>query len=179
LLIDNGADVTAVSAPFSTTALNRACAFGNAESAKLLLAGGADVNFADANGCTSLMAACHRGDWDCAKLLAIENKAAINIKCKKGQTALDYAILAKHDDSSLVDMLARNNATAMKVNLRKLNSSTRRLTDASKTGSFKLPGGLQPSPRGQEALAASQSDTGLGSIPMPTKITLAPLDVPV
>jgi len=56
---------------------------------------GLDINTQTNNvGLTPLMIAARNGDYEIVKLL-IDHKANINLKCKSGKTASDYAILGK------------------------------------------------------------------------------------
>ena len=70
-----------------------ACRFGNATTAviDLLLAKGADVNIADANGVTPLMAASEL-DWEPSITLLLEHGAKTQAKDRDGKTALMYAM---------------------------------------------------------------------------------------
>jgi len=188
LLIEHGALVTTTSSPDSTTALSRACIFGNAASAKLLIENSANIDHQDSKGVTPLMLACNRGDWECVKCLAIDNSAEINIQDTKGNTALDMTILANHEDLSIMEMLLRNGATCMSSNARKIDKSNlqtdtlnaldnmeaRKEKDKKEreTNKGKLPD-VQPSPRGQAALDGIMAG-GLPG-PVPSKAGLAPV----
>ncbi len=70
-----------------------ACRFGNptSEAINLLLAKGADVNLADANGVTPLMAAAEL-DWETSIVLLLEHGAKTKASDKSGKTALMYAM---------------------------------------------------------------------------------------
>ena len=70
-----------------------ACRFGSpgSEVVNLLIGKGADVNLADKNGVTSLMAASAL-DWDPSITVLLDHGAKVNVKDRNGKTALMYAM---------------------------------------------------------------------------------------
>lgn len=87
------------------TALMAAVAKGNDEMVKYLLSNGADANVADANGSTALIYATMFKQHDNVAAL-IRAKADPTHKDGRGNSAMDYAILA--DDDQLIQTLKSN-----------------------------------------------------------------------
>ena len=90
--------------------------------------------------------------------MAFKFKADLTVKNGKGQTALDAALVANHEDTLIVDALLRNGATAKDTNLRKVDKKKLASLKLESTANVKLEP-VQPSPRGQEALDALASTT--------------------
>lgn len=99
-LIDNGADLNYASG--MGTALMAAVAKGNAEIVKYLLDKKADPNIADPNGTTALIYASTFRNHEIAALV-VKAGGSPTFKDKRGNSALDYAILA--DDDKLIEIL--------------------------------------------------------------------------
>ena len=90
-LINQGADVNAREAQFSSTALHFASAQGSKNAAKQLLDQGADANAKDKRGVTSLMSAAKSGHAPTVRLL-LSRGANTQLKDSRGKTALDEAV---------------------------------------------------------------------------------------
>ncbi len=88
----------------SYTALLFAARVGDLESARILVAGGANVNDADAWGVTALVVAAHSGFRDLAEFLL--EKGADPNKAEAGFTALHEAIL-RRDEKLVAALLVR------------------------------------------------------------------------
>lgn len=99
-LINNGADLNYNNA--MGTPLMAAVVKNNLEIVNLLLDKNVDVNQTDANGTTALIYAAMFKNHAIAKLL-IQAKSNSETKDNRGNSALDYAILA--DDDQLIEIL--------------------------------------------------------------------------
>jgi hypothetical protein len=99
-IIANGADINANSA--MGTPLMAAVVKGNIEIVKLLLDKHANVNSTDANKTTALLYASMFKNYEIARLL-VKAKADPDFKDNKGNSAIDYAILA--NDDTLIEIL--------------------------------------------------------------------------
>ena len=109
LLLTKGADINAQSRHGRTPLHN---AIGNAETrdvgmVKLLLGRGADVNAVDEDGWTPLHTAVYFQRVDIVELL-LTYRAKVNIKNKKGRTALDMAV--KREFNYIAKLLRRHGA---------------------------------------------------------------------
>lgn len=119
LLLDRGANVNMRGTKYKGTALMQATQGwlksgaqnadgrkyeGSAEIVELLLARGADVNLADADGGTALMCAASSGLTQIVRLL-LARGADVSAKHKSGKTALQWAEAAKYED--IVELLRR------------------------------------------------------------------------
>lgn len=92
LLIDNGADINAVSKNnFVATPLQSALAMGWTDAAKLLIARKADVNCRGDGGFTPLHEATSNGQLEMARLL-LEHGANLNARDDSGKTPLTIAL---------------------------------------------------------------------------------------
>jgi ankyrin repeat protein len=100
LLLDHGARVDVVAANGDTT-IGRACEYGDLESAKLVLAAGADMNRENKYGRTPLMLAAREGRDDLVALL-IANHADVN---HEGISAPAIYYATWKDHLSIVKML--------------------------------------------------------------------------
>jgi len=91
MLLEAGADVTAVDPEMKATALHAATYAGRTEAAKLLIACKIDIDKQGPyNGYTALHDAIWQNNIETAKVL-IEAGANLEIKSKEGQTALELA----------------------------------------------------------------------------------------
>jgi Ca2+-binding EF-hand superfamily protein/ankyrin repeat protein len=116
VLLDAGANVNLSAASDRTSALIRACAFGNEVVAKALLdahhdaehGGEMNVDYQNNEGACALSMACTQGHWGCARMLVIDFKADVNILDLAGLTPLDKALQAENEE--IADMLRRNGA---------------------------------------------------------------------
>ena len=98
LLLDNGADINAVSRNrFTATPLQGAAAAERLELARLLIARGANVNCRGEEGVAPLHEVAGNGQMEFAKLL-LAHGANVNAKDDKGQTPLSVAIEYKHPE---------------------------------------------------------------------------------
>ena len=97
LLIEKGADVRGIPLIHAKSS----------EIIKILIDGGADVNYAPENGITALGSAVIREDKESAKLL-ISNGANVNAIDREGSTPLDYAIIDKQYE--IADLLRKHGA---------------------------------------------------------------------
>jgi ankyrin repeat protein len=95
LLLEAGADVTAVDPGMKATALHAAAYAGRTEAARLLIAHGIDINRqGPRNGYTALHDAIWQGHVDTARVI-IEAGADLQLKTRAGETPLAFA-RAKH-----------------------------------------------------------------------------------
>lgn len=100
--------------------LRRAAFEGQADTMKLVLNKGADVNTKMADNWTALMWAANRGHLDVVKLL-LDNRADINAKTENGSTALTLAALYGHTEvvklllgrGADINVKTRSGATAL------------------------------------------------------------------
>jgi ankyrin repeat protein len=91
LLLEAGADVTAVDPGMKATALHAAAYAGRTEAAKLLIAYHIDLDKQGPyNGYTALHDAIWQNNIDTVKVL-LEAGANLNLKSKAGQTPLEFA----------------------------------------------------------------------------------------
>ncbi|NET73293.1 MAG: ankyrin repeat domain-containing protein [Sphaerospermopsis sp. SIO1G2] len=91
LLLEAGADVTAVDPGMKATALHAAAYAGRTEAAKLLIEYNIDINKQGPyNGYTALHDAIWQNNIDIVKLLLAAN-ADLNIRSQDGKTPLDFA----------------------------------------------------------------------------------------
>jgi ankyrin repeat protein len=98
LLVDNGADLHAVSPTFgSVTPLHSAAAGGSAEIVHLLLEAGSDPNIRQNGGFTALHAAAQTGDVALARDL-LDHGAEVDTATDDGRTALAIAEEQGHDE---------------------------------------------------------------------------------
>ena len=81
-----------------------ACSAGREQIARLLLEAGADVDWSNDIGCTSLMYAASRNRLSVAKLL-LDSGADVNRRDKRCSTALHRAASVGHED--MVDLLLK------------------------------------------------------------------------
>ena len=95
VLLDAGADVTAVDPGMRATALHAAAYAGRTEAARLLIAHGIDIDKqGPKNGYTALHDAIWENHADTARVI-IEAGADLTLKSHAGETPLDFA-KAKH-----------------------------------------------------------------------------------
>jgi uncharacterized protein len=85
-----GSDLNVLEPSRASTPLITASAIGNTEAAKLLIGGGASLNYQNADGSTALHTATVFDKADIVKLL-IDSDADLNIQNKNGSTALHVA----------------------------------------------------------------------------------------
>ena len=91
LLLDAGADVTAVDPGMKATALHAAAYAGRTEAAKLLIEGGVEIDKqGPKNGYTALHDAIWQNNIDTARVI-IEAGANLNLKSLEGETPLEMA----------------------------------------------------------------------------------------
>jgi ankyrin repeat domain-containing protein 50 len=91
LLLDHGADVNSIGRFNRTPLIQTVCANNaNAESVRLLLERGANIDSQDSSGCTTLLVAFGTGQMKIAELL-LDRGANTALKTKKGTTPLHYA----------------------------------------------------------------------------------------
>lgn len=91
LLLEQGADVTAVDPGMKATALHAAAYAGRTEAAKLLIEYKIDINKQGPyNGYTALHDAIWQNNIDIVKLL-LEANADLSIRSQDGKTPLDFA----------------------------------------------------------------------------------------
>jgi ankyrin repeat protein len=107
LLLDAGADPNATVAWRSLAALHYAAMYGDAESVKILVKAGANVNGADTGGITPLMYACKSDYLDVVKAL-LDAGANPKSTAIDGNTALTYA--AAWSELPMVEMLVKKGA---------------------------------------------------------------------
>jgi ankyrin repeat protein len=101
LLVDAGADLSAMTETDEMSALMIAISEGNDPSFDVLLELGADPNQADANGFTPLMVAAQFGQWQMVEAL-IHRGAKIDAKTLRGSTALSAALTSNNVDVAIV-----------------------------------------------------------------------------
>gem|GEM_PF-1021333 len=109
LLLDRGADVKVEGGDEYTTcnALTLAAINGHLEILKMLLHIGRNVNYADSQGGTILMAACEGGDYDTVQFL-LDNGANVKARNRYGTTALMWA--ARYGRKEIVKLLLEKGA---------------------------------------------------------------------
>jgi uncharacterized protein len=91
LLLDAGADVSAVDPDMKATALHAAAYAGRTEAARLLIQAGIDVNRqGPVNGYTALHDAIWQNNIETAEVL-IEGGADLSLRSNAGQTPLEFA----------------------------------------------------------------------------------------
>lgn len=91
LLLEAGADVTAVDPGMKATALHAAAYAGRTEAARLLIEHGIDINKqGPKNGYTALHDAIWENNVDTARVI-IDAGASLALKSHAGQTPLDFA----------------------------------------------------------------------------------------
>ncbi len=91
LLLEAGADITAVDPGMKATALHAAAYAGRTEAARLLIEHHIDINKqGPVNGYTALHDAIWQNNIETAKVL-IEAGANLNLKSHSGETPLDFA----------------------------------------------------------------------------------------
>jgi len=92
LLVERGAELEAVASTFgNVTPLHSACASGERESARVLLAAGADPNVRQQGGFTPLHAAAQNGDEELARML-LARGADPEAATDDGRTARDLGL---------------------------------------------------------------------------------------
>lgn len=106
MLVDRGADVHATGSHFNSI-LTAASFQSSLSSISYLIEHGADVNQADAVGCSPVLAACLRDDdrQDLIEML-VSSGATLDVRDKLGRTILHYAAFGS--DLSLVQWLIAN-----------------------------------------------------------------------
>jgi ankyrin repeat protein len=98
LLLEAGADVTAVDPGMKATALHAAAYAGRAEAAKLLVEHGIEIDRQGPyNGYTALHDAIWQNNIDVAKIL-INAGARLDLKSHSGETPLDFARIKKRQE---------------------------------------------------------------------------------
>jgi ankyrin repeat protein len=96
LLIRAGANANAAN-DYGVTPLSLACSNGNAPIVEKLLAAGADPNSAQLSGETALMTCARAGNLEAVKAILARPSVQVNASdTKRGQTALMWAVAAKH-----------------------------------------------------------------------------------
>ena len=95
--IKAGSDLNVLEPSRASTPLITAAAVGNAEAAKLLIGGGADLNYQNADGSTALHTATVFNRTDVAKVL-IDSGIDLNLKNLNGSTALHLAAFFGRSD---------------------------------------------------------------------------------
>ena len=103
-VIENGVDVNARDQLQNTALLWASGHFGDADVVQTLLSAGAEVNVADTNGMTSLMAAARWGDTKRIDLL-VKAGADVGARDNNGLNALDYARRRGNNAQDTVKML--------------------------------------------------------------------------
>jgi len=107
LLLQAGADVTAVDPGMKATALHAAAYAGRVEASKLLIEYKIDIDKQGPyNGYTALHDAVWQNNVEVAKVL-IDAGANLTIKSQSGQTALEFAKTKKH--TKIVEMIEKKN----------------------------------------------------------------------
>jgi ankyrin repeat protein len=108
LLLDAGADVTAVDPGMKATALHAAAYAGRTDAARLLIEHGIDIDRqGPKNGYTALHDAIWQGHVDTARVI-IEAGADLSLETHDGETPMAFA-RAKHR-REIVDLLERHHA---------------------------------------------------------------------
>jgi ankyrin repeat protein len=92
-----GSDLNVLEPSRASTPLISAAAFGKTEAAKILIDGGASINYQYADGSTALHTACVFGTTDAAKLL-IDSGAELDIKNKEGSAPIHIAAFFGHTE---------------------------------------------------------------------------------
>jgi ankyrin repeat protein len=106
LLIHRGVPLDGAKSLINHTPLMAAAAFGNIETAQILLAAGAEVNAQSKEGLTPLMDGALGGNPEILMLL-LNAGANPTLKSKDGKTALDYARQVHEQSSSAVSILEK------------------------------------------------------------------------
>jgi ankyrin repeat protein len=109
MIIQNGADVGALTVRNSETALHFAAKVGNEATLQTLIASGADIEAMTEAGNTALHVAAYHGRKEAARML-IEHGANIEAKNKVGQTALHLALYPAQNVEEVVQMLIDHGA---------------------------------------------------------------------
>jgi ankyrin repeat protein len=109
MLIQNGADVGALTVRNSETALHFAAKVGNEATLQTLIASGANIEAMTEAGNTALHVAAYHGRKEAARTL-IEHGANIEAKNKVGQTALHLALYPAQNVEEVVQMLIDHGA---------------------------------------------------------------------
>ena len=112
-LLDLGVDARGNGTSVSLPPLYRACAYGHAECAALLLERGALETATDSRGATPLHAACEKGHTDCARIL-IDHGAEVNTRMHDGATPL--ALACQNGRSDCARLLLRRGADVTMAN---------------------------------------------------------------
>ena len=108
LLLESGADVTAVDPGMKATALHAAAYAGRTEAARLLIAHGIEIDKqGPKNGYTALHDAIWQGHVDTARVI-IDAGADLSLEAHNGETPLAFA-RARHR-REIVDLLERHHA---------------------------------------------------------------------
>jgi ankyrin repeat protein len=104
LLLEAGADVTAVDPGMKATALHAAAYAGRADAARLLVGHGIEIDKQGPyNGYTALHDAIWQNNIDVAKIL-INAGARLDLKNHSGETPLDFANMKKrHEIAALIE----------------------------------------------------------------------------
>jgi ankyrin repeat protein/predicted RNA-binding Zn-ribbon protein involved in translation (DUF1610 family) len=113
LLIQNGADVNALSSVLGVNSLHKAVLGGHVQIVKLLLEKDADINATDDYGRTPLRRATRKGNLEVVRLL-LDKDAEINVKDNFGLTPLHLA--AKYGHFEVVKLLEKDAEINVKDN---------------------------------------------------------------
>jgi hypothetical protein len=105
--LDSGADVNVATEGNGYTALIWAASRGYAETVRLLVEDGANIDLQSADGQTALMRAADNGHFDVVKFL-VESGADVNVQTDQGITALRLATLKNY--VRIVDLLTVSGA---------------------------------------------------------------------
>jgi len=98
LLIQAGANANAAN-DYGVTPLSLACSNGNARMVEKLLAAGADTNAAQMSGETPLMTCSRSGNLEAVQAILARGGVDVNAReTRRGQTALMWAVAAKHPE---------------------------------------------------------------------------------
>jgi hypothetical protein len=95
----------------ASTPLITAAAFGKTTAAKILIAGGADLNYQNVDGSTALHTAAFFGRTEIVRAL-VTNNANKNLKNKRGQTAYDIVNMPLEDHLAAYDVIGGGLQTA-------------------------------------------------------------------